>query len=71
LLCVGSVAWVSGGRSMQCAVRSVVRSVCDGREVCVWQEICAVRMLCCRVVREEDVDYVVVDCAQCCVIWHV
>jgi hypothetical protein len=68
LLCVGSVAWVSSGRSLQCAVQSVVRSVCDGREVCAWPEICAVWMLCCRVVREEDVDYVVVDCAQCGVI---
>jgi hypothetical protein len=70
LLCVGSVAWVSADRSVQCAVRSVLRSVCAGREVCAWPEICAVRVLCCRVVREKDVDYVVVDCAQASVIWR-
>jgi hypothetical protein len=66
-----SLASDSGGRSEQCAVRTVVRSVCNEREACAWLEICAVRTLCCRVVREEGVDYVVLECAQCGVIWRV
>jgi uncharacterized Zn finger protein len=36
----------------------------------VWLGICGVRMLCGRVVREEDVDYVVLECIQCGVFWR-